>query len=163
MILTKKDIIHILEEVKDPEIPVISVLELGIVRDVHLDGENVLVDITPTYSGCPANRVIEQSIISKLKSKGFDNPAIRIVHSPPWTTDWITEEGKRKLKEYGIAPPGEADSEDWSPFGNLHRVVQCPFCDSEKTKLTSEFGSTACKALYYCENCQQPFEFFKCL
>ena len=163
MIVTKEDIILILEEVKDPEVPAISVVELGIVRDVHLKGDEIQVDITPTYSGCPANKVIENTILSTLKSNGYENSTVQIVYSPPWTTDWITEKGKKKLKEYGIAPPGATENEDWSPFGNLNRVVPCPFCDSENTKLTSEFGSTACKSLYYCDSCHQPFEHFKCV
>lgn len=163
MAATREDIFKILQEVKDPEIPVISVVELGIVRDVVIDGESVRVDITPTYSGCPANKVIENSIRETLQAQGFSNVEIRIVYSPPWTTDWISPEARQKLKDYGIAPPGDSAEEEWSPFGNLKRVVPCPYCNSEETNLTSEFGSTACKALYYCNNCQQPFEHFKCV
>ncbi|MFQ5584002.1 MAG: 1,2-phenylacetyl-CoA epoxidase subunit PaaD, partial [Calditrichia bacterium] len=160
---TREDILEILQGVKDPEIPVISVVELGIVRDVVIKGEEIRVDITPTYSGCPANKVIENSIREALETRGFEQVEIRIVYSPPWTTDWIDEEARQKLKEYGIAPPGKPDDEDWSPFGNLKRVIPCPFCNSEDTTLTSEFGSTACKALYYCNTCRQPFEHFKCV
>ncbi|HSR51871.1 MAG TPA: 1,2-phenylacetyl-CoA epoxidase subunit PaaD [Acidobacteriota bacterium] len=152
----KEAVMDILQEVKDPEVPVLSVVELGVVRDVKLKEGHVEVVITPTYSGCPAMQAIREGIINALRSHGFDKASTRTVLSPPWTTDWMSEEAKGKLREYGIAPPGHTrDRED--------RPVACPFCDSEDTALRSEFGSTACKALYFCNACQQPFEQFKCI
>ena len=161
---TKTRIWKILEEVYDPEIPVLTILDLGIVRDVKFDhsfpalgGWKII--ITPTYSGCPAMDVIAMNIRMALIKNGFDN--ISIVHqlSPAWTTDWMTEEGKEKLKSYGIAPP-VSKTFDSDYLKNL--PVECPHCRSKNTKLISRFGSTACKALYQCENCREPFDHFKC-
>jgi len=160
---TKEKIIEYLEEITDPEIPVVNIVELGIVRETHVEGNCVDVKITPTYSGCPAMKVIENAIVSTLKEKGFENVSVETIFSPPWTTDWLTEEAKQKLKECGIAPPEKGGKLNWMPFSNANKNVSCPFCDSLKTDLTSEFGSTACKSLYYCNNCQQPFEHFKCI
>ena len=160
---TKEQIIEYLEEITDPEIPVVNIVELGIVRDAHTKSDSVQVDITPTYSGCPAMRVIENAILSILKEKGFENVSVKTIFSPPWTTDWLTEEAKQKLKDYGIAPPEKGEKLNWMPFSNVNKKVNCPFCDSNQTELTSQFGSTACKSLYYCNNCQQPFEHFKCI
>ncbi len=157
---TKEEIFQFLTEVNDPEIPVLSIVEMGIVREVELQDDSVRVVITPTYSGCPAMKVIEEEIVSALQKKGFENVTTRTVFSPSWTTDWLSEETKLKLKEYGIAPPGRASEQDSS--GTLREII-CPFCDSNKTELRSEFGSTACKSLHYCNNCQQPFEHFKCI
>jgi ring-1,2-phenylacetyl-CoA epoxidase subunit PaaD len=163
MTATKEQIIKYLEDITDPEIPVVNIVELGIVRDVHYESDGLQVDITPTYSGCPAMKVIENSIYSTLQGKGFENISVKTVFSPPWTTDWLTDEAKQKLKDYGIAPPEKSGNPTWKPFSNANKKVVCPFCDSPQTKLTSEFGSTACKSLYYCNNCQQPFEHFKCI
>ena len=163
MEVTKEQIIEYLEEITDPEIPVVNIVELGIVRETHVDADQVEVRITPTYSGCPAMRVIENAILSTLKDKGFEKVVIKTVFSPPWTTDWLTDEAKRKLKEYGIAPPEKSEKLNWMPFSSTNKKVTCPFCDSNQTELTSQFGSTACKSLYYCNNCQQPFEHFKCI
>lgn len=160
---TKEQIIQYLEEITDPEVPALNIVELGIVRDAQYKSKSVQVDITPTYSGCPAMKVIENAIVSTLKEKGFENVFVKTIFSPPWTTDWLTEEAKQKLKEYGIAPPEKGGKLNWVPFSNANKEVACPFCDSADTKLTSEFGSTACKSLYYCNNCQQPFEHFKCI
>lgn len=160
---TKVQIFEFLEEITDPEIPVVNIVELGIVRDVRYQSDSLQVDITPTYSGCPAMKVIESAIFSTLQEKGFENVVIKTVFSPPWTTDWLTEEAKQKLKEYGIAPPEKTGESTWIPFSNKNKKVSCPFCDSPQTELTSEFGSTACKSLYYCNNCEQPFEHFKCI
>ena len=153
---------RLLEEVKDPEIPVISVVDLGIVRDVRYQGELLEVVVTPTYSGCPAIKVIEDSIADHLRSNGISQLVIKNVFAPPWTTDWITEKGRSELKAYGIAPPGIAKVQELIPFPRrMEASVQCPFCNSKNTHKRSQFGSTACKALYFCDACSQPFEYFK--
>jgi len=159
---TKEQIWEYLEEVKDPEIPVLSVLDLGIVRLVEVDAEGTVVTITPTYTGCPATHIIEEDIRSKSKEKGVVNFNIKTVISPPWTTDWISEEGRRKLKIYGIAPP-ESNSPDKSLLSNKPKVVHCPRCNSTNTEMKSFFGSTPCKSLYVCNDCKEPFDYFKCL
>lgn len=159
----KEKILEYLKAVKDPEVPVLDVVELGVVRDVALEDGGVRIEITPTYSGCPAMKVMEREIIAELKSRGFENVTVKTVFSPPWTTEWMSEETRQKLKEYGIAPPGKVALEDFNPLNWQEKQVTCPFCDSEETRLTSQFGSTACKALYYCNSCQQPFEHFKCI
>jgi ring-1,2-phenylacetyl-CoA epoxidase subunit PaaD len=155
----KKNIWHILSSVNDPEIPVLSVIDLGIIRDVKIEDENVEVFITPTYSGCPAMDFIGMNIKKVLLENGFEN--IRITHqlSPAWTTDWMTEEAKEKLKSYGIAAPS-SKTFDKNYLNNL--PVQCPHCHSINTNLISQFGSTACKAIYQCNDCQEPFDYFKC-
>ena len=149
----------ILSSVNDPEIPVLSILDLGIVREVKFHGEMVEVIITPTYSGCPAMDFIAVNIKLALSAKGYVN--IKITHqlSPAWTTDWMTDEGKQKLKAYGIAPP-VAKTFDKNYLETL--VVECPRCHSFNTKVISQFGSTACKALYQCIDCGEPFDYFKC-
>lgn len=151
-----------LEEVPDPEVPVLSVIDLGIVRAVKVISDTeVEVSITPTYSGCPAMNYIEKAIREVLTEKGIDNIHIQTVLSPAWTTDWMSESGKEKLLAYGIAPPvNEADK--LVLFGDAP-VVKCPQCGSENTKMLSLFGSTACKALYQCQDCLEPFDYFKCL
>lgn len=143
----------LLQEVVDPEVPVLSIIDLGIVRDVIVKDNVVEVVITPTYSGCPAMDMISMHIKLALINAGIKNVVITNVLSPAWTTDWMTEEGKAKLKAYGIAPPGARDKED---------VIQCPQCHSYNTKLVSQFGSTSCKALYQCQDCKEPFDYFKC-
>jgi ring-1,2-phenylacetyl-CoA epoxidase subunit PaaD len=150
---------NILSLVNDPEIPVLSVLDLGIVRQVKMHNDMVEVIITPTYSGCPAMDFIGMNIKKALSDNGFNN--IQITHqlSPAWTTDWMTEEGKEKLKAYGIAPPA-AKTFDKNYLDNLQ--VECPHCHSVNTKVISQFGSTACKALYKCNDCGEPFDYFKC-
>jgi ring-1,2-phenylacetyl-CoA epoxidase subunit PaaD len=151
----------ILEEVKDPEVPVLSVLDLGIVRSIKKENDQISIVITPTYSGCPALDVINMDIRLKLIEKGYRNVVIQQSLSPAWTTDWMTEEGKRKLKQYGIAPPNPKQQ-----FCSIEmfrqEVVQCPRCNSYHTELVSQFGSTACKALYRCLDCHEPFDYFKC-
>ncbi len=150
----------ILDEIPDPEIPVISIVELGIARNVAVLVDKVVVSITPTYSGCPAMKVIEQEIISCLSDKGIE-VEIKIVYSPVWTTDWITDSAKEKLRAYGIAPPEKTSADKSSLF--IHpKKIQCPRCKSEDTELISQFGSTACKALYRCRACMEPFDYFKC-
>ena len=153
-----KNIWKILEQVTDPEVPVLTITDLGIVRDVKLNGNEVEVIITPTYTGCPAMDMIAMNIKLALLENGYNNIKITSVLSPAWTTVWMSEDGKRKLKEYGIAPPHSITRSDESS----DRVIECPQCNSVNTKLISEFGSTACKALYKCEDCKEPFDYFKC-
>jgi len=148
--ITEAEVYMWLSDVPDPEIPVLSILDLGIVRDVDVD-EGVSISLTPTYSGCPATEMIESSVLDALRSHGVDEISIRRVLSPAWTTDWITDEGRRKMHEYGIAPPSRNND------------VTCPQCGSMKTELVSEFGSTACKSAWRCCDCREPFEYFKCL
>ncbi len=152
----EQEIWTLLEEVTDPEVPVLSVLDLGIVRKVNVDKTGVEVIITPTYSGCPAMDMISMNIKLHLVSNGYKNVKITPILSPAWTTDWMTEAGKRKLKEYGIAPPGTRSDASAELF------IECPQCHSHDTKLLSQFGSTACKALYQCNVCKEPFDYFKC-
>lgn len=152
-----------LEDVSDPEIPVLSVVDLGVVRDVQLQGEEeVHITITPTYSGCPAMNTMATDIKLKLMAEGFKSVHVDLQLSPAWSTDWLSEEGKKKLEEYGIAPPVESDGDIHALFGR-DITVRCPLCKSENTKLVSQFGSTACKALYQCNDCLEPFDYFKCL
>ncbi|MEM6643275.1 MAG: 1,2-phenylacetyl-CoA epoxidase subunit PaaD [Bacteroidota bacterium] len=145
------DIYEILQEVKDPEIPVISIVDLGIVRKVSV-GNKIEVVITPTYSGCPAMLEIEKNIRKRLSMEGYDQCKVLTELSPPWTTEWMTENGKKLLQAYGIAPPNPKSPNE----------VNCPHCKSKKTTMISQFGSTACKALYKCEECLEPFDYFKC-
>lgn len=163
--ISKQNIWLYLEEVIDPEIPVLNVVEMGIVRDVEFDGGQVVVKITPTYSGCPAMNAIETAIHEKLNEKGLERFKVVTDFKESWTTDWMTEHAKKKLKEYGIAPPEktEDDSDFLTSLKGSQKIVPCPYCDSMDTKLQSEFGSTACKSQYYCTNCHQPFEHFKCI
>lgn len=157
--IAQKKIWSILETVTDPEVPVLTIIDLGIVRDVILNSPSgdggIEVVITPTYTGCPAMDMISMHIKLALLENGYSNIRITSVLSPPWTTDWMSEEGKRKLQEYGIAPPNKQ-------FEIPDDGVECPQCKSANTKLISEFGSTACKALYKCDDCKEPFDYFKC-
>lgn len=159
--ISNENIWQILSTVTDPEVPVLTILDLGIVREVVYSppleglGEAVEIVITPTYTGCPAMDMISMNIRLALIENGFTKIKITSVLSPAWTTDWMSEDGKRKLKEYGIAAPNKkieiaADG------------VECPLCNSTNTKLISQFGSTACKALYQCNDCKEPFDYFKC-
>jgi len=141
-----------LNDVPDPEIPVISVVDLGIVRDVSWQGERLNVAVTPTYSGCPATSVISIEIETALRKRGLDNVEITTQISPPWTTDWMTDAGRRKLHDYGIVPP--------NPSGGPE---SCPRCNAKSVARVSQFGSTPCKALWRCEECLEPFDYFKCL
>ena len=159
----------VLETVLDPEVPALSVVDLGIVRRVEVEGDRVVVTVTPTYSGCPATQVIERDIVNALHSAGWD-AEVRTTFNPAWTSEWISAEGRRKLKAYGIAPPGRvvADEEPLVPLLRRGRepaadAVACPYCDSRETIRRSEFGSTACKAIHYCNACRQPFEEFKAI
>lgn len=162
--MTKEAVMGWLAEVTDPEVPALTILDLGIVRNVEISGAGneteVKVTITPTYSGCPAMDVIAVGIRMALTSRGVQKVIIEPQLSPAWTTDWMTEEGKAKLKAYGIAPPNR---KAFQPLGLFEEDnVRCPRCDSEETELVSRFGPTSCKALYKCLSCKEPFEHFKC-
>lgn len=166
MKFTETDIWNILQDVKDPEIPVLSITDLGIVRHIELTNENipeqkVNISITPTYTGCPALNVINMDIRLKLLENGIKNIIITSQLSPAWTTEWISEKGKEKLKQYGISPPN-AKQQFCSSDMFSQEAVQCPRCNSYHTELVSQFASTACKALYKCLNCLEPFDYFKC-
>jgi ring-1,2-phenylacetyl-CoA epoxidase subunit PaaD len=158
----------LLGQVNDPEVPVLSVIDLGIVRDVklhpaaHTEEDHIEVIITPTYSGCPAMNTIEWDIRTLLLQNGYSNIKISTVLSPPWTTDWMSGAGKQKLKAYGIAPPNSTQAVCNTKLFAEEEAIQCPKCDSYNTRLISQFGSTACKALYQCKDCQEPFDYFKC-
>ena len=152
------EIWKILDTVMDPEVPVLSVVDLGVIRAVDVEGKQVTVTITPTYTGCPAMDMIAMQIRMALIAAGYA-PTIKTILSPAWTTDWMTEKGKQQLKAYGIAPP-VGKSMDAAYLEDL--VVPCPQCQSTHTVLVSQFGSTACKALFKCEECKEPFDYFKC-
>lgn len=154
-------ILEILETVTDPEIPVLTIADLGIIRSVNVSDDEVEVVITPTYSGCPAMDMIEVNIKAALQDAGYRNVKVTSVITPAWTTDWMTASGKEKLKAYGIAPPqGSADK---STLTGEVKNLECPLCGSANTELVSQFGSTPCKALYKCMECKEPFDYFKCL
>ncbi len=159
---TREQVLGWLEDVKDPEVPVLSVVELGVVRDAVIDRHGgVTITITPTYSGCPAMRVIEDAIREALELRGVTQVEVRTTFSPAWTTDWMPEAAKAKLEAYGIAPPGRVDaSDELVPLRRSGAGPRCPFCKSSRTSLRSAFGSTACKALWVCVECTQPFEQF---
>lgn len=159
--VNKAQVYEWLSSVTDPEVPVLTILDLGIVRDVIINSEEVTVIITPTYSGCPAMDVIGMNIRMALLSRGFKKVHIDMQLSPAWTTDWMSEDGKRKLKEYGIAPPVRTTS-DPSLALFEEEAVACPRCNSKQTALVSRTGPTACKSLYRCLDCKEPFEHFKC-
>ncbi|MDA9275013.1 phenylacetate-CoA oxygenase subunit PaaJ [Crocinitomicaceae bacterium] len=150
-----------MEEVFDPEVPVLTIVDLGVLRKVEVIRDTVKITITPTYSGCPAMKRIEDDIVELLKEKGIDKVEVDLVLSPAWTTDWLSAEGRVKLKEYGIAPP--ENEMDKSVLFAEPTIVPCPKCDSRDTKLVSQFGSTACKAHYQCNTCLEPYDYFKCL
>lgn len=156
--ISEEVIRKILDEVTDPEIPVLTIADMGIVRDVKTHTDEIEVVITPTYTGCPAMDMIAMNIKLALLEHGYKKVKVTSVLAPAWTTDWMSEEGKKKLKAYGIAPPvGRSNNDDKTAL-----IVECPQCHSTHTKLISEFGSTACKALYQCQDCKEPFDYFKC-
>jgi ring-1,2-phenylacetyl-CoA epoxidase subunit PaaD len=152
----------ILQTVTDPEVPVLTIIDLGIVRDVQIEGDKVDIIITPTYSGCPAMDVISMNIRMALIQEGITSISIKQALSPAWTTDWMTDEGKQKLKAYGIAPPQYKQAVCEPELFGREEAIQCPLCNSYNTRLVSQFGSTACKALYQCNECKEPFDYFKC-
>ena len=158
-----------LGEVPDPEIPVISLTDLGIIRDVAWDGDTLVVAVTPTYSGCPATTVINLDIEAALRNRGIEKLRLERRLSPPWMTDWISEEGRDKLRAYGIAPPIDGTAADGRLMARASRLagsnlaVACPRCGSTRTEKVSQFGSTPCKASYRCSDCLEPFDYFKCI
>lgn len=149
-----------LGDIPDPEVPVITILELGVVRQVRWDDPVLHITITPTYTGCPAMSLFVAEIKAAMRDEGIENVEIHTVYAPAWTTDWLSEEAKAKLKKYGIAPPVPSENDPDDLFAPPP-VVPCPRCDSKNTALKSQFGSTACKALYLCSDCKEPFEYFK--
>lgn len=159
---TIENIKSVLDTVMDPEVPVLSVIDLGIVRDIVVAENQTEIIITPTYSGCPAMDVIRANIKMELLANGFTNIKITTVLSPAWTTDWMTEDGKKKLKAYGIAPPNPKQIVCQTDLFAAEEAIECPHCHSYHTHRVSEFGSTACKALYVCDTCKEPFDYFKC-
>lgn len=161
--LTRDEIYAVLQTVPDPEVPVISVVELGVVRDVQIGDNAVTVTMTPTYSGCPAMREMEADVKAALLARGVPYVHVHMVLTPPWTTDWIGPEAREKLRRYGIAPPGRAESGGFVTLTRARPAVACPFCGSSDTVLQSEFGSTACKAIHTCRACGSPFDEFKAL
>lgn len=156
-----KNIEDLLREVTDPEIPVLSIMDMGVVRDIESNGKDLLIKITPTYSGCPAMDTIATDIKLKMDAAGY-NTTVKLVLSPAWTTDWITERGRKELEKYGIAAPLDETSDKHALIDGK-RIVKCTNCGSTNTKVVSQFGSTACKALFKCEDCLEPFDYFKCL
>lgn len=165
MPLTREALWAAVGEVPDPEVPVLSVVDLGIVRDVRDEGDTVVVDVTPTYSGCPAMLVIEREIVDSLRRAGAVAVRVNTVHHPAWTTDWIAPEARERLRAYGIAPPtGTASvADELIPLRRRTAPVECPRCGSSRTEERSPFGSTACKAIHYCGDCRQPFEYLKAI
>ena len=162
MVIDIHQIRHWLEMVKDPEIPVLSISDLGVLRDVKIAEDGAVeVVITPTYSVCPAMNTIEEDIKRMFKRKGIQSFRIIQQIHPPWTTDWMSEEAREKLRKFGIAPP-EGSADKAALLGKT-RHVKCPQCGSTHTELKSQFGSTACKAMYQCQDCKEPFDYFKCL
>lgn len=161
----EEEIWELLSKVMDPEIPVLSITELGIAREVTVKNGHVRIRITPTYSGCPAIQAIEDEIVKRLRINGIQKFEIKKDFSETWTTDWMTEKAKKKLKDYGIAPPVKTNTEaDFlDSFKASKPPIPCPYCNTSNTELQSEFGSTACKAQYFCHNCSEPFEHFKCI
>ncbi|MDN6309587.1 MAG: 1,2-phenylacetyl-CoA epoxidase subunit PaaD [Flavobacteriaceae bacterium] len=157
----EKELEPILREIPDPEIPVLSILDLGVVREASLDGKKASVKITPTYSGCPAMDVIGDDIVTALTQAGYE-AQVDLILAPAWSTDWITPVGRKALEDYGIAPPMDASADKRALLGE-EKLVKCPQCGSTNTHLVSQFGSTACKALFKCDDCQEPFDYFKCL
>lgn len=156
---TKAEIFELLTAIADPEIPVVTIREMGMLRDVHVTDKGVEVIITPTYTGCPAMGIIEADIKALLETNGIAPVTVSMVYDPAWTTDWMTEEAKEKMRRYGIAPPGHTSC------GNIvaaEKEIACPRCGSGHTEVISRFGATACKALYKCNDCKEPFEYFKC-
>lgn len=158
-----REIWKLLEGVLDPEVPAVSVVDLGIVRDVRVDDTGVTIDVTPTYSGCPAMLEIERAIVGTLAAHGVGPTRVNTVFSPAWTTDWMSDTAREKLRAYGIAPPGPAEEHGLIPLLRRRATVACPYCGSPKTSTQSDFGSTACKSMHFCESCSQPFEHFKAI
>jgi ring-1,2-phenylacetyl-CoA epoxidase subunit PaaD len=153
----------ILDTIPDPEIPVISVVELGVIRGVEVMPNETRITITPTYSGCPATKQFEDDIRNTLTEKGYPNVSIDYKYDPAWTTDWMSDEAREKLRKYGIAPPERGTHDKGVLFSAGPKIVACPQCNSQDTALISQFSSTACKAMYKCNSCQETFDYFKCI
>lgn len=154
-----KELWDLLDEVKDPEVPVLTLWDLGILRDIEREGDSIIVTITPTYSGCPAMDNIRTDVAKVLIDAGFSDVTVKTVLSPAWSSEWMSAEGRKNLREYGIAPPEDADLDEDGLTPDAH--AQCPHCSSRNTRRVSEFGSTACKALFQCDDCGEPFDYFK--
>jgi ring-1,2-phenylacetyl-CoA epoxidase subunit PaaD len=159
---SNEHILQLLSEIPDPEIPVISIVELGVIRNVELKNDSTEITITPTYSGCPAMKQMEDDIQKKLVEHNYPNIKIKTTYTPAWTTDWLNDDTKNKLRNYGIAPPEESTN-DKSFLTGKPKTITCPRCKSQQTHMISQFGSTACKALYKCDNCLEAFDYFKCI
>jgi len=157
------EIWKLMEEIPDPEIPVLTITDLGVVRDIAINGEKVIVTITPTYSGCPAMNQFEDDIKLKLKENGITEVEVKMSYDPAWTTDWLTDHAKQKLQDYGIAPPEQKTTDKNALLVDNRKSVTCPRCKSKNTRMISQFGSTACKSLYQCNDCMEPFDYFKCI
>jgi ring-1,2-phenylacetyl-CoA epoxidase subunit PaaD len=157
----ENSILKVIESVMDPEIPVLNVVDLGVIRDVVVEGKEITIKLTPTYSGCPAMDVIGDDLERAFAAHGYTTH-VQLIMSPPWTTDWITERGRKAMEAYGIAAPLE-ESADKDVLLNEKKLVKCTNCGSKNTKLVSQFGSTACKAMFQCDDCLEPFDYFKCL
>ena len=155
---SKEEIFGILSSIPDPEIPVVNIREMGMLRDVILTDKGYEVILTPTYTGCPAMGMIEEDIKARLKEMNVFPVTVKLIYDPAWTTDWMTPDARERLREYGISPPA-----GHSCHAHLPPEVRCPRCASVHTTLISEFGSTACKALYRCDSCREPFDYFKCI
>lgn len=158
---SKEEIFNLLSQIPDPEIPVVSIKEMGMLREVNVREDGYEIIITPTYTGCPAMGMIEDDIKSTLSQNGVSPVTVKMVYSPAWTTDWMSDEAKEKMRKYGIAPPMKSSCNKWSAVGKPEKI-KCPRCGSVHTNVVSQFGSTACKALYTCDDCKEPFEYFKC-
>lgn len=162
MMRNKEEIYSLLNNIPDPEIPVLSIVELGVVRDINISEEGeVVIKITPTYSGCPAMKRMEEDIRKKLEENGIKSYKIETIFYPAWTTDWISDKARFKLEQYGIAPPEK--SYDKSTLTLHPKTIRCPRCKSESVEMVSQFGSTPCKALFKCNSCLEPFDYFKCI
>lgn len=159
----EEHIYDLIKEIPDPEIPVLTIVDLGVIRKVEDREGEYVITITPTYTGCPAMNQFEDDILKTLADNGIENAKIETSYDPAWTTDWMSDEAKQKLQDYGIAPPQEKTSDKNYIIGNEKKRVICPQCKSEDTKMISQFGSTACKALYQCNDCKEPFDYFKCI
>lgn len=161
MVIDKAHIENTLRSVCDPEIPVLTIQDLGIYQGFEVEGDRIIVLITPTYTGCPAMDMISVNVKAAMQEAGYSDVEVKLILSPVWTTDMISDEGHAKLKGYGIAPPIEKTTDKSYMSGEI-KVVPCPQCESKNTELISQFGSTACKALYKCLDCKEPFDYFKC-
>ena len=159
MAMQKEEVLTLLDEVKDPEIPVVSLVEMGILRAVEVDGVKVTVTLTPTFAGCPAMQMMQTEVRERLLAAGFETVEIKISNDPPWSSNWITEEARRKLQAFGIAPPPPIHSGELEIA--LSQAVSCPYCGSKNTHQKNSFGPGLCRSIYYCNDCQQPFEQFK--